>query len=161
MKKRIHVLFAPIVVFVLLLCGCGRLSADEYYDQLRAGLNEYSATLKEFDTVRTDVQSSQDIMLEQTKATQICERAEKALDKFKEMNPPKEYSEKHEALVESAEHEKEFVRATKKVLTARTPAELSEYTSEVQAVLSGVPEEKQFASVFKDIVLELKNELGK
>lgn len=153
MMKRFLAVFAAVAL-VFMLCGCGRLSRTEYYEQLTVCFKEYAAALDEFDTVRADVTSSQEIMLEQTKATEICERAEKALDGFTKMNPPEEFAEKHEELLAAVELEKKFVTATKKVLTARTPDELSKYGSEAETVFNGIPEEEQFAAVYKELLKE-------
>lgn len=155
MKKRILALFALIIPLTLMLCGCGRLSVKEYYEELNAGFEEYASALIEFENVNIDVKSSQEIMLEQTKATEICDRAEKALDRFAKMNPPEEFSEKHEELLVSVELERKFVNATRKVLTATTPDEMLIYSSEADAVLNGVPADKQFPAVIKRLLEEV------
>ena len=157
--RRFLAVFAAAAL-ALMLCGCGRLSRTEYYEQLTACFEEYSAALEEFDTVRADVTSSQEIMLEQTKATEICERAEKALDGFTKMNPPEEFAKKHEELLAAVELERKFVTATKKVLTARTPDELSKYGSEAETIFNGIPEEKQFAAVYGELSMEVKSAAG-
>ncbi len=157
MAKRISAFLALTVTLALLLCGCkSRLSESEYYEQLNAGIEEYAAALQEFETVRANVTSSQEIMIEQTKATDICNDAEKALDKFGKMNPPERFSEKHAELIKAVELELKYIQGQKKVLSAKTPDEFMRYSSEAEAVFKDVPGEKQIAAVLRDIFAELK-----
>lgn len=156
-KRYIALLIAVIIPAALILSGCGkRLTAKEYYEELYADFKEYAAAVKEIELVRPNVTSSQEIMVEQTKATEICEKAAKALEKFDKINPPKQFAEKHKAFLEAVELEKKFVSATEKVLTARTPAEAEQYATEATMVLAGVPEEKQFAALLLNLISEAK-----
>ncbi len=155
MTKRITALLIAIVVpITLIFSGCGQLSEAEYRERLNEGFEEYAAAVGEFETVRTDVGSSQEIMLEQTKATEICRRVEKALGAFSKMKPPERFSEKHKELLAAAELEKKFFEAQRKVLSARTPDELMQYSGEADAILNGVPAEKQFPVVIKKLLEE-------
>lgn len=158
MTKRITaLLLAVIIPITLLFSGCGkRLTQKEYYDGLQRGFNAYIAALDDIETVRADVTSSQEIMLEQTKATKVCENAEKALAAFEEMNPPEKFAEKHKDLLNAVALEKKYVAATRQVLTAKTPAEIEEYATEAQNVFALVPEEQQFAMVYAKLILEAK-----
>ena len=76
------------------------------------------------------------------------------------MNPPEEFAKKHEELLAAVELERKFVTATKKVLTARTPDELSKYGSEAETIFNGIPEEKQFAAVYGKLSMEVKSAAG-
>lgn len=161
-KRFIALLIAALIPITLIFTGCGkRLTASEYYDELYADLKEYAAALIEIENVQVDVTSSQEKMLEQTKATEICENAEKVLEKFDEINPPEQFAEKHKAFLSAVELEKKFVRASEKVLTARTPFELEQYSNEAAAVFAGVPEERQFAAVLSDLLSDVKAEAEK
>lgn len=152
-KRIVSPMIAVILPIALLFTGCRkRLSEEEYLEQVKAAYEEYAAALEEFDSVRADVGTSQEIMEEQTKATEICDRAEDALDRFSKMNPPDSYSERHKEVLAATEIEKDFIEAQRKVLSARTPDELSEYISEYEAVFSGVPEEKQLPAVVGELI---------
>lgn len=158
MTKRITALLIAVAVpMALLFTGCGKqLTEREYYDDLYAYFNEYVEALNEIETVRANVTSSQEIMLEQTKASEICEKAEKALDKFEKMNPPDGFAEKHKTLLAAVELEKKFVSASEKVLTAKTPFELDKFSGEAAMIFAGVPEDRQFAPVLAGLLSDLK-----
>lgn len=162
MTKRISALIIAVLLpITLLFSGCGkRLTEQEYFDGLYAGFKEYLAALEEIESVRADVSSSQEIMLEQTKATEICKKAEQALEKFKKLNPPERFADKHKTLLTAVELEKEFVRAAQKVLTARTPFEYEQYSVEASMVFADVPAEQQFGAVFTELLLEVQSAIG-
>lgn len=147
MAKRIVSLLVAVAI-ALLFTGCQkRLTEGEYLGQVKGAYEEYAAALEEFESVRANVGTSQEIMEEQTKAAEICDRAEKALNSFSKLNPPESCFEKHKELLAAAELEIRFIKAQKKVLSARTPDELSEYTAQAGTIFSGVPEEKQLPAV--------------
>ena len=158
MTKRVTVLLAALLLpITLIFTGCGaRLTEQEYFDGLYANFKEYLAAMEEIGNVQTDVSSSQEIMLEQTKATEVCKKAEKALEKFNKLNPPSQFDDKHKKLLTAVELEKDFVRAAQKVLTARTPAEYEQYSIEASMVFADVPAEQQFAAVFAELLLEVR-----
>lgn len=159
-KRIIAFLLAVIIPAALFFTGCGsknRLSEKEYSDALYENFKEYAAVLEEMETVQADVSSSQEKMLEQTKATEICEKAEEILGRFRKLNPPERFIEKHKALVSAAELELKYVRAAKTVLTARTPAERDQYINEAALVFSGVPESQQLPAVLSEIVAEARD----
>lgn len=160
MIKRIAAVFlAAMMIFAL--GGCGKaLSEREYFDALSAGFDEYIAALNEMETIRADVTSSQEIMEEHTKATEICERARAALKKLSSPKPPAKFAAQHKKLLTALEMEREYVDAVHKVLTARTPDEMYDYTGEVQNVLMKLPEDKQLGAVYKELITEVKNSLG-
>ena len=162
MTKRFSALIIAVLFpITLLFSGCGkRLTEQEYYDELYAGFKEYAEALDEIETVRADASSSQEKMLELTKAAEICEKAEKALEKFDKINPPRSFDEKQKTLLTAVEYEKEFVKASRKVLAARTPFEYEEYSIEAAMVFAGVPEEQQFAAVFLELFLEVQSAVG-
>ncbi len=146
-----------VVTITLLFTGCQkRLTEEEYLGQVKGAYEEYAAALEEFESVRADVGTSQEIMEEQTKATEICDRAEEALNKFSKMNPPDSFPEKHKELLAAAELEIRFIKAQKKVLSAKTPDELSEYSAQAGTVFSGVPEEKQLPAVIGKLLKEIE-----
>lgn len=157
MKRVVALIIAVIIPAVLVFTGCAkeRLSEKEYSDVLSDSFKEYAAALEEMETVQADVSSSQEKMLEQTKATEICENAEEILERFATLKPPKSFSEKHKELVAAAELELKYVRAVKKVLTARTPFEREQYINEAALVFSGVPESQQLPAVLFEIVAEV------
>lgn len=161
MTKRITALLVAVLLpITLLFTGCGtRLTEQEYYDELYAGFKEYAEALGEIETVQADVGSSQEKMLELTKAAEICEKAETALEKFNKINPPDSFAEKHKKLLTAVGYEKEFVKASRKVLAARTPFEYEEYSIEAAMVFADVPEEQQFAAVFLELFLEVQSAL--
>ena len=161
MNKRVTaLLIAFILPIMLMITGCGKqLTEQEYYDGLYANFKEYVSALEEIETVRADASSSQEKMLEQTKATEICQKAEKALEKFDKMTPPDRFAENHKTLLAAVEYEKEFVKASQKVLTARTPFEYEEYSTEAVMVFAGVPEEQQFAAVLAALLSEVEGTL--
>ena len=156
--RRFTVVIAAIILpLALILSGCAaRLSASEYSEELYAAFKEYAAALTEIERVQADVTSSQDVMIEQTKATEICQNAEAALKKFKKLKPPKQFAEKHEAHLEAVELEKRFVAASEKVLTARTPEELDQYGTEASMIFAGVPEEEQLAAQLVALITEAR-----
>lgn len=162
MTKRIAALLVAVLLpITLIFTGCGkRLTEQEYSDELYVNFKEYLAALQEIETIQADVSSSQEIMLEQTKATEICQNAENVLKKFDKMNPPQRFADKHKTLLTAVEYEKKFVRAAQKVLTARTPSELEQYSTETAMVFAGVPEEQQFAAVFLELFREVQSALG-
>lgn len=156
-KRIIALLLAVMVPAALLFTGCGsknRLSEKEYFDALHENFKEYAAALEEMESVRADVSSSQEKMLEQTKATEICEKAEEILGRFGNLNPPERFKEKHKAIVSAAELELKYVRAVKTVLTAKTPAERDQYINEAASVFSGVPEDQQLPALLSEITAE-------
>lgn len=152
MAKRIVSLLVAVAI-ALLFTGCKKqLTEDEYLGQVKGAYEEYAAALEKFESVRTDVGSSQEIMEEQTKATEICERAETALGKFSKLKPPDSFSEKHKELLAAADLEKRFIKAQKKVLSAKTPDEFMEYSAQACTVFSGVPKEKQLPAVIGNLL---------
>lgn len=153
MTKRVVSLILAVILPITLFTGCKkRLSEEEYLGQVKAAYEEYAAALEEFESVRADVSASQEIMEEHTKAVEICDRAETTLKKFAKLYPPEELSEQHEELIDAAELEQKFIYAQRKVLSARTPDELSTYISEYEAVFSGVPEERQLPAVIRELL---------
>lgn len=162
MTKRISaLLIAVLLPIALIFTGCGtRLTEQEYYDELYADLKEYAAALNEIETVRADAPSSQEKMLEQTKASEICQRAEQALDKFNKLNPPESFADKHKKLLTAVRYEKDFVKASQKVLSARTPFEYEEYSIEAALIFADVPEEQQLISVMSSLLSELRAAAG-
>ena len=156
--KRFFVMIAAIILpLALILSGCAkRLTAKEYSDELYAAFKEYAAALDEIESVQANVTSSQDVMIEQSKATEVCQNAETALEKFKKLKPPKQFAEKHKALLEAVELEKRFVAASEKVLTARTPEELDQYGSEASMIFAGVPEEQQLSAQLVTLITEAR-----
>lgn len=155
MKRIIALLFAVIIPAALFFTGCGsknRLSEKEYFDALHENFKEYAAALEEIESVQADVSSSQEKMLEQTKATEICEKAEEILGRFGKLNPPERFNEKHKALVSAAELELKYVRAVKTVLTAKTPSERDQYINEAASVFSGVSENQQLPALLSEII---------
>lgn len=152
-KRVVSLMIAVMLPITLLFTGCRkRLSEEEYLGQVKAAYEEYAAALEEFESVRADVSASQEIMEEHTKAVEICDRAEDALDRFSKMNPPDSYSERHKEVLAAVEIEKDFIEAQRKVLSARTPDELSTYISEYEAIFSGVPEERQLPAVIRELL---------
>ena len=158
-KRIIALLLAVMIPAALIFTGCAkeRLSEKEYSDALYENFKEYAAALEEMENVQADVSSSQEKMLEQTKATEICEKAEEILERFGKLNPPKRFKEKHKMLVSAAELELKYVRAVKTVLTARTPAERAQYINEAASVFSGVPETQQLPAVLSEIAAEARD----
>lgn len=147
-KRIVSLLIAIVLPITLLFTGCRKqLTEEEYLGQVKEAYEEYAAALEEFESVRADVGSSQEIMEEQTKATEICERAETALGKFFKLNPPDSFSEKHKEVLAAAELEERFIKAQKKVLSAVSPDEVMQYSAEASTVFSGVPKEKQLPAV--------------
>lgn len=160
-KRVIALLIALVLPITFIFSGCGkRLTEQEYYDGLYANFKEYAAALDEIENVRAYVSSSQEKMLELTKAAEICEKAEKALQKFDKINPPRGFDEKHKTLLAAVEYEKEFVNASRKVLAARTPFEYEEYSIEAAKVFAGVPEEQQLIAVMSSLLPEVKAAAG-
>lgn len=159
MTKRITALLVAVIVPIMLIftgCGSKQLTVKEYYDELYADYKQYVADLKEITTLQTDAKTIAAVQSQLKKATEICEKAEKTLDKFADINPPSEFADKHKKLLSAVELEKKFLKATAKVFTAKNENELVQYTKDVEAVFNGTPTDKQFASVFMDLILEAK-----
>ena len=162
MTKRIAaLLIAVIIPITLIFTGCGstQLTTQEYYDQLYADFKEYVADLKEVSEIQTSAPSVSTLQSQKEKAEEICEKAEKTLDKFTKMNPPSQFADKHKKLVSAVELEKKFVKATAKIFTAGSESELLEYTNEAEKIFDGISEEQQFATIFMELFLEVKSEL--
>ena len=160
-KRFTALLIAVLLPITLIFTGCGtRLTEQEYYDELYAGFKEYAEALEEIETVQADVGSSQEKMLELTKAAEICEKAEIALEKFNKINPPAGFAEKHKTLLTAVGYEKEFVKASRKVLAARTPFEYEEYSIEAAMIFADVPEEQQLIAVMSSLLSEVKAAAG-
>lgn len=71
-KRIVSLLIAIVLPITLLFTGCRKqLTEEEYLGQVKEAYEEYAAALEEFESVRADVGSSQEIMEEQTKATEI------------------------------------------------------------------------------------------
>ena len=163
MTKRITAMMTAVVIIItLMLSGCGKqLSMQDYYDQLGANFKEYVAATKDFSSIQTNVTTAAQAEQEKSKAQELCKKAETVLDKFAKMQPPSKYSEKHNELIKSIELEKKFWEASAKIFTAKTDSEISQYTSDAEAVFDGTPSEKQFALLYKDLYLSVKAELEK
>ena len=161
-KRFTALLIAVLLPITLIFTGCGqRLTEQEYYDELYASFKEYAAALEEIETVQVDVGSSQEKMLELTKAAEICEKAEIALEKFDKINPPDSFAEKHKTLLTAVGYEKEFVKASRKVLAARTPFEYEQYSIEADMVFADVPEEQQLIAVMSSLLSEVRDAASK
>ena len=161
-KRFTALLIAVLLPITLIFTGCGqRLTEQEYYDELYADFKEYAAALEEIETVQADVGSSQEKMLELTKAAEICEKAQTALEKFNKINPPAGFAEKHKMLLTAVGYEKEFVKASRKVLAARTPFEYEQYSIEADMVFADVPEEQQLIAVMSSLLSEVRDAASK
>lgn len=161
MTKRIaSLLAATLIPIALIFTGCGkRLTEREYFDELYATFKQYSSDMRNIGSLQTNVSVSE-LKGQLDRAKELCKTAEKTLDGFMKMNPPSQFDDKHKKLTSAVKLEKDFLKATEKIFTATSEEELSKYTKEAEAVFDGIPEEQQFAAVFLELFLEVKDAVG-
>lgn len=136
-----------------------QLTPQEYYDELYATFKEYVADLKEVTELQTKVKTIADVQSLFSKSKEICEKAEKTLNKFAKMNPPSQFADKHKKLLSAVDTEKKFINAVMKVFTSKSLDELAKNTKEATEITTNVSAENQFAAVCASLILEVKRSL--
>lgn len=158
MTKRIVTFFIALVIpMALMLSGCkGKpLTEQEYLDTLAAGVKDYSNAAKELTAIDSTTFTDEAVKARHEKAKDVCGKMEKALDKFADINPPQNYSDKHKNLLTAVETERKFVKASEKLLTSTNLADIEAARDEL-ATIYNLPSEQTFASVALALVRELK-----
>lgn len=162
LKRLIALLLVVIIPAALLFTGCGskkQLTVQEYYDGLVNTYKEYSSVMKELSPIITGATSVEAVSANSAKAKEICGRADKALLKFKDLEPPSKYADQHKKLVKAIDNERGFVKAAEKLLTAKTLNDITSANAELKA-FDSAPQDQQFATIFLQLIKDLKAELG-
>lgn len=160
MTKRIVSLFIALVIpMAFMFTGCkggGKpLTIQEYLDTLTADVKDYTAAAKELSAIDSTTFTDQAVKARHDKAKDVCGKMSKALDKFADITPPQDYSEKHKTLLKAVEEERKFVKATEKLLTSTDIADVEAAKNELETIYN-LPTEQNFAAVALDIIKELK-----
>lgn len=157
-KRIVSLIIALVIPVAFMLSGCkvGKpLTEQEYLDTLVADIKEYSAVAKELGGIDSVTFTDQAVKARQDKAKDVCGKMEKALDKFADINPPQNYSEKHKNLLTAVENERKFVKASEKLLTSTDIADIEAAKNELTTIYN-LPTEQTFASVGLALVRDLK-----
>lgn len=156
-KRIVSLLIALVIPMALMLSGCkGKpLTKEEYLDTIVAGVKDYSAAAAELTAIDSTTFTDEAVKARHEKAKEVCGKLDKALDKFADINPPQDYSEKHNTLLKAVEEERKFVRASEKLLTSTNIADIEAAKNELETIYN-LPTEQTFASVALDLVRDLR-----
>lgn len=158
MKRFLALLIAVIIPAALIFTGCGskkEMTPQEYYDGILEAYKEYSAAIKELAPLVETAKDLESVKAVSESAKDVCGRADKALTKFEDLNPPAKYADKHKKLITSLEEEHKFVKAAEKLLTATTLDDITSANSELAACNSEL-----FPTTMLELIKELKAEVG-
>ena len=147
MTKRITAFF--LLLCVLLISGCGRLSAEEYRDELRSCWDDYfSAQL----SIAYDIQALDESGLLPSEFEEHCKAFEKAMKSFEKIKPPNGMDYKHGLLLEPLANEREWLSAVRALTSANSPEEIERAEQRITAAASY---ENSFPQCYIEIYSEL------
>lgn len=157
-KRIVSLLIALIIPMALILSGCKNskpLTKEEYVDALAADFKEYAAAAKELVAIDSKTFTNEAVKARRSKVKDACGKMEKALDKFADINPPAEFSQKHKTLLEAVGNERKFVKASEKLLTSTNVADVEAAKNELEAI-DNLPTAQTLGSIVLALVKELK-----
>lgn len=161
-KRILALIIAVIIPAALIFTGCGskkQLTPQEYYDGLLDAYKDYSAAIKELSPILSTATSLDEVKKNSASAKEICKRADKALLKIKDLEPPSKYSDQHKKLLKAVDNERDFVKAAEKLLTANSLDDLMSASNELEAI-DNIQQDQQFAGVFLQLIKDLTNDLN-
>lgn len=164
MRKYIASVFLTLAM--LLLSGCGaRMTRLDYYNEtlrcweeyrdtnneLTGGLNTENALLPNF-----RLGNAEDI----ARLNEIVARREKALSDFEKLDPPKEYKDRHKAIVKGIKIEQKWDKAVLGLADAKTEADRDKVGEELTAALDSLSWDEYFPFTYAKLHRQLKEDLG-
>ena len=147
MTKRILSIF--LLFAVLLISGCGRLSAEEYRDELRSCWDDYLSS--QLDIV-FDIQALDESGTLPAEFEEHCEAFEKAMKSYEKIKPPNGMDYKHQLLLDALDNEREWLAAVRALTSANTPEEIEQAEQRIAAAASY---ENSFPRRYVEIFREL------
>ena len=147
MKRCFSAVFLALAM--LLLSGCGRLSPEEYRDELRRCWDDYFSA--QFDIV-TDIQALDESGTLPSEFEDHCEAFEKAMKSYEKIKPPNGMDYKHSLLLEALDNEREWLAAVRALTSADTPEEIEQAE---QRIMTAASYENSFPQRYLEIFREL------
>lgn len=128
MKKRFAAVF--LMLAMLLLSGCGRLSAEEYRDELRSCWSDYLSSQTD---IVYNIQAFDDSGTIPSEFEEHCEAFEQAMKGFEKIKPPNGMDYEHGLLLEALKNEREWLAAVRALTSADTPEEIGQAEQRITA----------------------------
>ena len=150
MTKRITAFF--LLLAVLLISGCGRLSAEEYRDELKERWKDYLSA--QLDIVR-DIQTLDEGVGLPSEFEEHCKSFEKAMKSFEKIKPPNGMDYEHSMLLEALENEREWLAAVRALTSANTPEEIEQAE---QRIMTAASYENSFPQRYLEVIRELPSD---
>ena len=147
MTKRITAFF--LLVCVLLISGCGRLSAEDYRDELKERWKDYLSA--QLDIVH-DIQTLDESGTLPSEFEEHCKSFEKAMKSFESIKPPNGMDYDHELLLEPLANEREWLAAVRALTSASTPEEIEQAE---QRIMAAAKYENSFPQRYVEIFRKL------
>lgn len=147
MRKHIIPIF--LVLAIMLLSGCGRLSAEEYKDALNAQWSDYVSA--QIDIVG-DIRALDESGTLPSEFEEHCKAFEQAMKGFEKIKPPNGMDYKHELLLEALDNEREWLSAVRALTSADTPEEIEQAE---QRIITAANYENSFPQRFMEVIKEL------
>ena len=147
MTKRITAFF--LLLCILLISGCGRLSAEEYRAELRSCWSDYMSAQME---IAYDIQALDESGELPAEFDEHCKAFEKAMKSFEKIKPPNSMDHWHELLLEPLANEREWLSAVRALTSAATPEEIEQAEQRIMAAASyenSFP--KRYIEVFREL----------
>lgn len=147
MRKHIASVF--LVLAVLLLSGCGRLSPEEYRAELMSRWKTYLSAQQTivYDMIALDENGTLDPDFDGH-----CKAFERAMDSFGKIKPPNGMDYQHDHLLEALDNEREWLAAVRDRINAKTAEEIDDAE---QRITAAAHYENSFPWLFMEIISEL------
>lgn len=147
MRKHIASVF--LVLAVLLLSGCGRLSPEEYRAELMSRWKTYLSAQQTiiYDMIALDENGTLDPDFDGH-----CKAFERAMDSFGKIKPPNGMDYQHDLLLEALDNEREWLSAIRALTSADTPEEIERAE---QRIVAAANHENSFPQRFMEMIREL------
>lgn len=174
--------FSAIILCLALLCGVGcarnepkqqtasfsistegKLSPSQYkaaleerWEAFRDPLFEWVALMPENES---DCDEPEEFQALRGECEPLFDQIEEALLSFSELNPPEEYKELHQKLLDGADRELDWLKYTRKQFSAKTQSELDKASQKAAEIMNdSVENEKSFPSAFFDVIMALSED---
>lgn len=156
MKKRLAAALTLLLAVGLTLCGCAKrqLTAEEYSEELKNCWSEFLTATMDWTKYAPEKYPYSDSDIKEMK--KVISRREKALDGFKKLDPPTEYSALQYDLEQSLGYEYEWNKAALKLAEAKDKQEADKFGEEIASTVSSIPEGKSLPEVYLTITKELR-----
>lgn len=150
MKKCLTAVF--LMLAMLLLSGCGRLSAEDYRDELKERWKDYLSA--QLDIVH-DIQTLDESGTLPPEFEEHCKSFEKAMKSFEMIKPPNGMDYEHSLLLEALENEREWLAAVRALTSANTPEEIEQAE---QRIMTAASYENSFPQRYLEVIRALPSD---